>query len=432
MTAVKADAPGFVGAAGLLSLAMLFASGANYALNLFLARRLPPGAFGDATLIVTLLLGLTAVAVALQLVSAHMVSTALADHDDERHATDVVAGVRRWLLSRAWIAGIAAAVAVTALAPVLSDRFRTDSALPFVLLAVGLPVHLAQSVDRGVLQGGLCFTRLACSFVAEAVVRFIGGIVLVSAGLGVDGATLALTASFVASWLVVRPWSPEAPSTSADLADRIADARLLTRSTAILLTGQIIVNNVDVIIAKRAFEPDVAGRYAAVALMGRAVFFLSWAVVNAAFPLSVRESGASSQTMRWAVVTVGAISATLVGVIHLSAETVVPLAFGGEYRPVSDLFATYALATAIYAVVNTVATIDMARGRRLTPALVLAGGLVQTAVLSMWSDGPRQLVEIQVAVMAVLLVVVVTVRALPALDVKIGARLPIAEPRPVP
>ncbi len=60
----------------LLTGAMLAASGVNYALNLFLARTMTPSEFGDANLIVTVMLGLTAVAVTLQLVTAQRVSTA--------------------------------------------------------------------------------------------------------------------------------------------------------------------------------------------------------------------------------------------------------------------------------------------------------------------------------------------------------------------
>ena len=79
-TAMTADLRrSFASATGLLSAAMLTASAANYALNLGLARLLDPAQFGDATLMVTLLLGLTAAGVALQLITARAVSDA--SHD---------------------------------------------------------------------------------------------------------------------------------------------------------------------------------------------------------------------------------------------------------------------------------------------------------------------------------------------------------------
>ena len=79
-------------AAIVLSVATLAASGANYVLNLLLARWMSPSEFGDANLIVTVMLGLTAVAIALQLIAAHRISTAAADSTADR---------RRHLLRRA-------------------------------------------------------------------------------------------------------------------------------------------------------------------------------------------------------------------------------------------------------------------------------------------------------------------------------------------
>ena len=103
-------------AAIVLSVATLAASGANYVLNLLLARWMSPSEFGDANLIVTVMLGLTAVAIALQLIAAHRISTADADRTADH---------RRHLLRRAWIVGTAVAVAMTVAAPGLQRTRAT-------------------------------------------------------------------------------------------------------------------------------------------------------------------------------------------------------------------------------------------------------------------------------------------------------------------
>lgn len=395
-----------VTSAGILSLAMLVASAANYGLNLVLAQWLSPAAFGDATLMVTLMLGLTILAVGLQLVSAHLAST---DTADDVH----LLAVRGFLLRWAWVGGWAFAGLMLFTAPLLQSAFRTGSSMPFAILAVGLPFYLAQAVERGVLQGQLRFRRLATSYVVEAAVRLAGGLLLVLAGFGVEGATLGLTGSFVASWLVVRS---HRSARRYDGAAAVAGAGALVRSTSVLLVGQIIINNGDVIVAKQMLDPGSAGRYAAVALVGRAVFFCSWAVVNAAFPLSAREDSTDrSSILRWALVTVSAMSGLAVAVIAASASAVVPVAFGDEYRQVLDLFAPYAVATGFFAVANVIATVDMARGRIDTAGVVLAGAAVQTGVLIGVGSSPQGLVAAQVFVMFGLLVVVAAVHVRPTL-----------------
>ena len=48
----------------------------------------------------------------------------------------------------------------------------------------------------------------------------------------------------------------------------------------------MIINNLDIILVKHFFPPIEAGVYAAVALVGRVVYMLSWSVVSSMFPFS--------------------------------------------------------------------------------------------------------------------------------------------------
>ena len=121
----------------ILTAATLLASGANYALNLLLARWMSPSEFGDANLIVTFMLGLTAVGITLQLIAAQRVSSAPEWRQPRRH-----------LLGRSWRAGVAIAVLLAATSVVLRDATSSQSAVPFVILAAATPFYLAQSVER--------------------------------------------------------------------------------------------------------------------------------------------------------------------------------------------------------------------------------------------------------------------------------------------
>lgn len=396
---MKANLPrSFASATGLLSAAMLTASAANYALNLGLARLLDPAQFGDATLMVTLLLGLTAAGVALQLIAARAVSDASYDETE---------GIRARLASSAGRGGVLLALATAAAAPILRDVLHTESALPFVALAAGLPIYLLQSVDRGVLQGRLEFRRLAGSFAVEAVVRLVGGIAFVAIGLGVTGATAALSLSFIGSWLTVRP----ARSASANRAARPVAVPLgnASRATVLLLVGQIIINNGDVIWAKQLLDPETAGSYAAVALVGRAVFFCSWAVANAAFPLASADDDGAPSVLAMGIGAVTALSVVSVVAIAVIGDRLGPLMFGSSIDDIPDLFVPYAIATAMFAVANLVATVDVACGRMDTALVVVGGGILQTVLLVRFGTSPASLVDMQLVAMTVLLIVTTVV-----------------------
>ncbi|MFT7327762.1 MAG: O-antigen/teichoic acid export membrane protein [Candidatus Azotimanducaceae bacterium] len=387
-------------ASALLTVATLVASGANYALNLVLARWMTPSEFGDANLIVTLMLGLTAVAVSLQLIAAQQVSSSTAL--DQQIA-------RQRLLQRSWIIGGLVALLLAGASPVIATISSSASALPFVLLAVGVPAYLAQSVERGVLQGRLRFRALASTLVVEAAVRLGVAVVLVAAGFGVVGATAGISISFVATWWwsrrCVAAKSVDGVETTTALR---MDTRLVSQATMILLVGQIMINNGDVVLAKTLFDADVAGVYSVAALIGRAVFFLSWSVVTAAFPHVARGASAAvvADIRRQAMRHVLLICGSLTVAVALFAPPLTPLVFGAEYSSAGPLFAPYALATSFFAMANLVASLAVAQGRRRPGIVVVLGGIVQTTLLLALVNSPTEMVWLQVMAMAGLFVAV--------------------------
>ena len=387
-------------AAAVVGTATLVASVANYGLNLVLARWLEPAEFGDANLVVTLLLAITAVAVTLQLVAAKRISDAEGD----------VATVRVPLVRRAWWTGMALAVIGVAGAPVVRELTSSASAVPYVVLALGLPWYLAQSVERGVLQGCLRFGALASTLLVEAAVRLIGALTLVAAGAGVVGASAGISLSFLASWAIARA----AVGRPADDAPRVEQRRWstqdrdATQAASLLLLGQILINNGDVVLAKILLDADSAGVHAVVALVGRAIFFLSWSVVTAAFPMVGDDVGRSIE--RRATRIVAAVSAVVTGGVAVAAPTVPPLVLGGGYGQAGRLFLPYALATSLFSVANVRASLAAARGERRPGALLIAGGIVQALVLALFATDLISMSWLQVVAMATLLAVVTVER----------------------
>ncbi len=363
-----------------------------------------PDEFGDANLMVTLMLATSAVAVALQLLTARRISTADAE---------AAMAARRTSLRRAWTIGAGIGVLATVAAPTLRDATSSASALPFVILGLGIPLYLAQAVERGVLQGQLRFKRLAATFLVEAATRLGATLGAVALGFGVVGATAGLSVSFAASWLAARPFRTRqvrAVATTTAVEDGGA-ARRAASATSILLIAQIIINNGDVVLAKVLFEAEAAGIYAVVALVGRGVFFLSWSIVMAAFPMAARDGGRA--VVRQAVVAVAGVSAVATTGVALLMPYATDIVFGSEYSSASGEFGRYAIATSMFAVANVVATLELAAGRGRAAAVVLTGAVLQTAVL-LFATTPQVMVDIQIIAMSIVAAMVLGVFLLSA------------------
>lgn len=387
----------------VLAVAMMATNGGNYLLNLFLGRWLEPSEFADANLMVTLMLLVTAIAVSLQLVGARFAGIHQASGDDER--ADALAA---YLDRRASVAGVVLAAVIAGGASFWSDFFNTDSAWPFVILGLGMPCYLVQAVGRGILQGRLRFGPLAATFVIEMVVRVGIGVGLVAAGFGVEGATVGLTASFVATWLAVR----SVVSTTTDARPtrfELGELRSYVGPVLVLLVGQIIINNGDVLVVKRYFDGDDAGVYAAIALIGRAVFFLSWSAVTTLFPAVAQreEAGHDSGGLLLGGVAVVTVSC---GVMTLGAwlggDMLLTNVFGEEYGGVNALLTRYAIATSMFAVANVIVSHHLSAGRYRESWILLAGAALQTALLLARHDTMAAVVWDQIVAMGILLAAV--------------------------
>ena len=399
-----ADGKQLAAGGAVLGIAMIGANGGNYLLNVFLGRWLTPPEFADANLMVTIMLLVTAIAISLQLIAARFTGIhAIKGNDDQ------IGSLATWLERRAMIAGGSVGILLIAGAGVLSEFFNSASPWPFVILGAGMPFYLIQAVGRGVLQGRLRFGALAATFVVEMLTRVILGIALVAAGFGVVGATVALTASFIATWLHVRILQNETVG-GAPSAGAVRDLVIYAAPVGVLLLGQIIINNGDVLIAKRFLDPETAGVYAAVALVGRAVFFLSWSVATTLFPAAAQrnEMGEDSNgLLLGGCAIVGLMGVGFVTGAGLLGGTVLGRVFGPEYADVSGPLAWYALATSLFAMANLIVSHHLSTGRIREAIMLIAGGVLQTSLLLLGRGSIDELIRAQVVAMAILLAAVV-------------------------
>lgn len=405
----------------ILAIATVAANAGNYLLNVFLGRWLTPAEFADANLMVTLMLLVTAIAVSLQLLAARFAGVHQANGEPTR--TDALA---RWLVRRAGFVGVLLAAGLILPATWWQGFFNSGSAWPFVILGVGMPFYMAQAVGRGVLQGRLAFAPLAATFIVEMLCRVIVGVTLVALGFGVSGATIGLTASFIATWLAVevlyRRQKAEATTgaaavkseSSVDRAE-LRDLRRYAFPVGVLLLGQIIINNGDVLISKRYLDPETAGVYAAIALIGRAVFFLSWSVATTLFPATAQRDQAgqgSNDLLRGGLFAVAGIGVICTIGARLLGGVVLSRVFGPEYAGISEPLSKYAFATSLFAMANLVVTHHLSTGRVRAGFVLLAGGAVQTVLLLLGRGSIDELITAQIIAMAILFVGVMAVHVL--------------------
>ncbi len=386
------------------SLVMLLGYGivslVNFAYNVVVARLLGPAAFGNAAAMVTLLMLFSAITLAYQLVCAKFVAKT---GDPESRSA-----VYRWLLRRAWVVGLGLGLALILTSDVLDDVLRLPSPLLLVLLGIGAAFYVPLGVRRGGMQGTCAFSRLAANFMIEAIVKFLGAFLLIELGLGIIGAVAAISASVILAYFL--------PFTQRELKVRVKGTMPASfaegMQAIVFFVGQVIINNIDILLVKHFFAPEPAGVYAAIALVGRILYFASWSVVSAMFPISAGTKPKDESQSVLVVPLVLVLSMAVVFILGLAyfPDFVLQSIFGSLFQQtghsVTSLMGLYAAATGTYALSVVLMAYEMSRRVAHTSWLQLAFSLFVATGIVLFHASLRQVVVVQLVLMVFLLMAV--------------------------
>ena len=345
------------------SMIMLVSSGLVGALNLLynlaIAHRLGAAGFGQASAIYTVLMLLSAVHLSFQLLCSKFV--ARCDSLPEKLA------IYRYFHRRAWIYGLGFGLALFYSRSLISSYLNLPSPNYIILLAVATVFFIPLGARRGLMQGLYDFRQLASNFVLEVVVKVGGAFLVLALGWGVGGVIAAVVASIVLAYVCSGP--------KRDLLGEPRDHLPLPAAlsegvqASLFFAGQVIINNLDIILVKHFFAATEAGVYAAVALVGRVVYMLSWSVVSSMFPFSAgvrSEEQGSRAVLGTALTLVIAITGLFTLAVWAAPAQVwqillgsgFPLNQGGSYQA---LLVLYAATTGIYSLSVVLMSYEISR-----------------------------------------------------------------------
>jgi len=378
----------------IMLLGSVFVAAINFGFNVSMARLLGPALFAQVAAMVTLLMLLSSVSLSFQMVCAKFVA---------RNVTlRGKLSVFRDLWRSAWIVGVAIAfVFVLARQPIAEYLRMSDSRL-LVVFALGMAFYTPLGVKRGNLQGLCEFGSLSRNYIFEAGCKLVLAVLLVELGYAVIGVVGAIAASIVAAMLL--PGAKAETALSSESGEVIPASFREAMQAIVFFIGQVIINNIDIILVKHFFTAELAGLYAAVALVGRLLYFAAWSVVSAMFPISAASKDESTkQVLLVPLVIVSAMSLAFIAVLALFPDFIIHLVLGESFRSAEPLLSLYATATALYVLAVVLMTYEMSRKIANTGWLQLLFSGALAFLISMFHSTLRQVIVVQVALMALML-----------------------------
>jgi O-antigen/teichoic acid export membrane protein len=271
---VAANRAGQPLSAAVVSIALFAANASSYLFTVVAARLLVPGAFGELSALMAVLVVGAVPAMGLQT----GVTLVVAADDRQRDAA-----------ARSFGLGLASAVGLAALGlaatPALIPLVRSSAGASLALAIALAPVTVLGAL-RGILQGDRRFGAMAVLVGLEAVGRTGGAL----AGLAVRGTPAAAMTGLaigsvvvaVTGWVVCGRPRPARPSR--------ASARLVGYAVPGML-GLFLLLNLDVVLARHVLPADQSGLYAVGAIVTKIAYWLPQAVGVITLPHLVNAAG---------------------------------------------------------------------------------------------------------------------------------------------
>lgn len=329
----------------IMLVSSVFVGGMNLIYNFIVAHKLGADRFGHASVVYTLLMLLSSITLSFQILCSKFVARSQGRAD----SLSIYKLLHRW----SWVCGIVLGASLAVASGAISGYLNLPARSLILLLAAATVFYVPLGVRRGFMQGTYDFTPLGFNFALEVVIKLIGALVLIGP-YGVQGVVGAMTASVAVAYLVGIPRKHHADEIGAVAIHAGVGEGLQAVSFFI---GQVIINNLDIVLVKHFFDPTQAGVYAAVALVGRVVYMLSWQVVSSMFPFSagLRAGDKRGHTvLTTSLGLVAGISSLFIFAVWLAPPRLWHTLLGagfpiGAHHFYSSLLILYAITTAVYA-----------------------------------------------------------------------------------
>lgn len=241
-------------------------------------------------------------------------------------------------------------------------------------------------VTRGLMQGLKKFKALGTNMVIDSSIKVILAIGFVFLGLKVYGAVL----SIILGSLIALVFSLVPLKTILNKNKEYSDFHGIYKYSwpvLFVLLAILLMQSVDVIIAKKFFPPEIAGQYAVANLIGKMIFFGTLSISKAMFPLSSEEfegngDGKKTKSIFYkSLIIVSGICIISLLALALFPETIISLLFGEQYLYASNILLNIGIAFSFISLSNLVLIYGLSINKKIPTHYMLTFILIQAILL---------------------------------------------------
>lgn len=328
---------------------MIFNVG-NYFFNILMARSLTPNNYG-------ILMTLLSVSVILS-IPTNTIQTVFTRFTARFKGRDDLAGMRRLFnigTRQLLMLGIIMTLAVYFSSPYLGHFLFIPKQL-IGLLSLLFLISFILPINRGILAGNSLFTFLSINLVAESLIKIGLGILVLHFGFGLSGIMLIFSITYLFIYLLTFPFIWRIFRVNAkNIKVNRAEIYNYLSGTFLAFLFMIIIFNIDIIIVKHFFSSFEAGQYAALATLGKIVFYITGPIGIVLLPIIAEKQvrGEKYQHIfRQAIFLTLSLTIIITAVYYLAPNFIIKLLFGEKYLFFAPYLYLYGIIMILYSMMN--------------------------------------------------------------------------------
>ncbi len=260
----------------------------------------------------------------------------------------------------------------------------------WLILLTNLIVFISFSspVARGVLQGRKKFISLGNSMIIESCLKLFFAISLVLFGFKVFGAMIGVLLGVFAGFIFSLYFSRDILS---EKEKKVSFPKAYSMGIPyfLVMLAILLVFSLDIILAKRFFAPELAGKYAVLSMLGKMIYLGTFGISKAMFPLTSerKETNQNSSGLFYkSLILIIIICVISVLVYAMFPKLIISILFGSVYLEMAPYLVYSAIALSFLSLTNLVLIYGLSTDKLRKTRFLFIFVVIEVVLLSLFHD----------------------------------------------
>ena len=386
----------------------------NYIFHSLTARLLSPSSYGELQSLISLSVILGIPVGVLFLVITKYTAEFKAKNENQK-----IYFLFKNFTKKFFLLGILLFIFLLIVARFILNFLALTSLIPLIVLIASFIFVFSAALNNALLQGLQKFKALSVISIISMVLKIILAFIFIKLSLAVSGVVGAIVLSgLVAYGLTFMPLRSLASLTTPTSLPSLPLRQMLCFSAPVFFTllFTTLLYNLDIILIKHFFTPELAGQYAALALLGHIVFFIIGPLIAVMFPAAAAAHISSERSLDCpnlhnspdlpdAILKKTLLMSVSVGLMALVfyftfPALIIKIIVGVNYLELAPYLGWFALAMFLFSIVFLISQYFLSINQTRFVYFLGASVLAQIIFIFIWHQSLWQIIWIMNGVMA--------------------------------